>query len=735
MAEPKPASWMPSHAAAQLCRQLQSLLPMHLLAPAAFEQILRYCGVRPGRQAWRLFLSRTLLLAGSLAAICGVIFFFAWNWAAMPAMAKFGIIELLIVALAILIWWRWYDAVSRTALLAAGFLFGALFAVFGQIYQTGADSWELFRAWALILLPLALLSRQGGLWFLTWLVTNIGLNLFFFSYSSPFTVSFSLFDSIFYLNTLFTYGYLLFQGLCLLAWEVTQRFSKTHSPDKTVNRWFPRLMAAYFLLSLTTPIISELTYFHFQQPGYVLLLCWVAVMAGGYWWYRYRQPDLCMLTLGVCSLLAVGTAAILTSAGWGWYRNVGSLFLIGILIALLLGAGGKLLLHWRRKMYPNQAVELSRSAYDELLVNLEQHSLLNADQKAVLLAEQGKLTLPWYIRTAFAFGGWIAALILLALLILLGFVSGMFDNLNAGTIIVVSLIGGAFAAFLLTRPGMGIQQIGLVWAIASSIGLYSGIILIQDSSSRLMLMQSLWFIPVLAVLIVVFHNDMYRFLATGTLVFMSIVTTSYALIWHLAPDNQQLFFFIPILIVTVIVMLILWLICNETKLLATINAPLIHPLMYGGIGGILVVCLHSIQMGNIHEFYWMSDRGLYLEQSLSYGIPAAFLLFTLIQWVLHRSKLKPLWLIAAVVTSLAAYFAPGMGFGLALLLIARYQGNQWLLGVAACFLAVYTSSWYYFLGFSLLYKSLLLIGCGVLLLVLAAVLNRVLSAGEVNQHA
>ncbi len=182
-------------------------------------------------------------------------------------------------------------------------------------------------------------------------------------------------------------------------------------------------------------------------------------------------------------------------------------------------------------------------------------------------------------------------------------------------------------------------------------------------------------------------------------------------------------------------MLILWLICNEIKLLATVNAPLIHPLMYGGIGGILVVCLHSIQMGNIHEFYWMSDRGLYLEQSLSYGIPAAFLLFTLIQWVLHRSKLKPLWLIAAVVTSLAAYFAPGMGFGLALLLIARYQGNQWLLGVAASFLAVYTSGWYYFLGFSLLYKSLLLIGGGVLLLVLAGVLNRVLSAGEVNQHA
>ncbi|WP_114194822.1 DUF4401 domain-containing protein [Edaphovirga cremea] len=733
MAEPKSASWMPSHAAAQLCRQLQSLLPMQLLTPAVFEQIVRYCGVRPGRQAWRLFLSRVLLLAGSLAIICGVIFFFAWNWAAMPVMAKFGVIELLIVALAILIWWRWYDAVSRTALLAAGFFFGALFAVFGQIYQTGADSWELFRAWTLVLIPLALIGRQVGLWFLTWLVANIGLNLFFYSYSSRFTTSFSLLDSAFYVNTFLTYGYLLFQGLCLLTWEATERFGKTKSPDKTTNHWFPRIMAAYFLLSLTMPVIEEIIDFSFRQHGYVFLLCWLVVMAGGYGWYRYRQPDLCMLTFGICSLLAVGTAVIVTSVSWS--GDIGSLFLIGIAIALLFGAGGKLLLHWRRQMYPNQAVELSQSEYDELLLALEQRALIDENQKAELLGEQGKLTLPWYIRAAFALGGWVAALILLGLLILLGFVSGILDDLKAGTIIVFSLMGGALAAWLLSLPSLGRQQIGLVWAIASSIGLCIGITIIQDSSSRSMLVQSLWFIPVLAVLIVVFRNDMYRLLATGTLVFMSIVVTSYALIWHLAPDNQWLIFLTPIVIVTAIVMLILWLICNEVRLLATPNAPLIHPLMYGGIGGLLVVCLHSIQMGNAHEFYWMSDTGPYLEHSLGYGIPAAFLLFTLIQWALHRGEFKPLWLIAAVVTSLVAHFAPGIGFGLALLLIARYQGNQWLLGVAASFLAVYTSGWYYFLGFSLLYKSLLLIGCGVLLLVLAGVLNRMLSAGEVNQNA
>jgi len=41
---------------------------------------------------------------------------------------------------------------------------GALFAYFGQTYQTGADPWQLFALWALLALPLCLGARSDVLW-------------------------------------------------------------------------------------------------------------------------------------------------------------------------------------------------------------------------------------------------------------------------------------------------------------------------------------------------------------------------------------------------------------------------------------------------------------------------------------------------------------------------------------------------------------------------------------------
>ena len=48
------------------------------------------------------------------------------------------------------------DAVAgRISLFATAFLSGILLAVFGQVYQTGADPYGLFLAWALLILPWA----------------------------------------------------------------------------------------------------------------------------------------------------------------------------------------------------------------------------------------------------------------------------------------------------------------------------------------------------------------------------------------------------------------------------------------------------------------------------------------------------------------------------------------------------------------------------------------------------
>jgi uncharacterized membrane protein len=52
-----------------------------------------------------------------------------------------------------------------------------LLAVYGQAYQTGADSWELFGAWALLALPFALAARFPALWALWLAIVNAALLL------------------------------------------------------------------------------------------------------------------------------------------------------------------------------------------------------------------------------------------------------------------------------------------------------------------------------------------------------------------------------------------------------------------------------------------------------------------------------------------------------------------------------------------------------------------------------
>ena len=42
---------------------------------------------------------------------------------------------------------------GKVLLLGASVLIGVFLAVFGQVYQTGADAYNLFTMWALLILP------------------------------------------------------------------------------------------------------------------------------------------------------------------------------------------------------------------------------------------------------------------------------------------------------------------------------------------------------------------------------------------------------------------------------------------------------------------------------------------------------------------------------------------------------------------------------------------------------
>lgn len=177
------------------------------VTPARIEKLFRHqvidlAGVRLAEQIalpprhWALWIMRLSLLLGTALLLTGIVFFFAYNWAKMPVWSKFALIQgamlLCFVAAAIV----GPDRLVGQALVLSGtVLIGVFFAVFGQVYQTGANAWQLFALWAVLMFGFLLLSQSPAQWLLQWLISGFGLFLFmqqeinwlnrFYYWSSP----------------------------------------------------------------------------------------------------------------------------------------------------------------------------------------------------------------------------------------------------------------------------------------------------------------------------------------------------------------------------------------------------------------------------------------------------------------------------------------------------------------------------------------------------------------------
>lgn len=80
---------------------------------------------------------------------------------------------------AIALFSHYRSVLQQAALLGCCIATGAFLALIGQTYQTGADIWQLFAAWALLMLPWVVLSRSTACWALCWAVANLALLRFF----------------------------------------------------------------------------------------------------------------------------------------------------------------------------------------------------------------------------------------------------------------------------------------------------------------------------------------------------------------------------------------------------------------------------------------------------------------------------------------------------------------------------------------------------------------------------
>lgn len=159
---------------------LDEIVRDHRLGEAAVSMALDLSGARPGADAWRAFAVRLLTAAGVAGLGAGAIFFVAANWRDFAVLGRFGVVEGFFAAsVAAALWRPPPHAAGRAALALATLLAGALLALFGQAYQTGADVYELFVAWAVLALPFALAGGSGALWAIWWGIVNVALALVF----------------------------------------------------------------------------------------------------------------------------------------------------------------------------------------------------------------------------------------------------------------------------------------------------------------------------------------------------------------------------------------------------------------------------------------------------------------------------------------------------------------------------------------------------------------------------
>jgi uncharacterized membrane protein len=258
---------------------------------------LHTAGVTPTAADWRALLDRLLLWSGAVALAAAVVFFVAHNWSALGRFAKLGAVELLLVAASLGYWkLRPERAAGKASLVVAAVLVGALLALVGQTYQTGADTWELYATWAAFIVPWVLIGRCAALWLLWLAIANAAIVLYFTVFPGLFG---ALFATEHQLWTLFA-----FNTAALVVWELASRRYAWLSA-----RWAPRAIAIASGACITVLALHAI--FSWPEAGVGVAFLYPVWIACAYAAYRLRTCDLLVLA-GLCVSVIVVVTGLLS---------------------------------------------------------------------------------------------------------------------------------------------------------------------------------------------------------------------------------------------------------------------------------------------------------------------------------------------------------------------------------------------------------------------------------------
>lgn len=277
------------------CTLLQTIGRKYL-SKEAYERALELCGILPDKREWNKFINIFFLLLGIILLLTGISFFFAYNWASLSKFFKLGIIQAGILVCLGLVFYKGIDSlIGKSFLVAASILVGTFLVVFGQIYQTGADAYELFAGWFCFIAGWAIVANSNGLWFIAIVILNLAVGLGAFQ-------TYNLDEA--WQICLLLEVLAAIQFLPLIIWEtLSSRWEWMKA------RWFSRLLILALLYFLIFPVLIFI--FSRQEKDIQHLAVQIAPFLYGafafflFWYYQYKKQDILVLTMNCIGLIIV----------------------------------------------------------------------------------------------------------------------------------------------------------------------------------------------------------------------------------------------------------------------------------------------------------------------------------------------------------------------------------------------------------------------------------------------
>ena len=335
---------------------------------------------------------------------------------------------------------------------------------------------------------------------------------------------------------------------------------------------------------------------------------------------------------------------------------------------------------------------------------------------------ESDVTTPWYVRTMLGIAGWIGAMFLL------GFVGVGFAFVVKSAIAALFfgalLCGAAIMLFRIKANSDFASQFAFAVSLAGQALIFVG--LFREFSSQINTI-SLLIMFVEAILFLLLPNFVHRVWTASIGILAALILL----------NNLGLYTYTSALLIAAFS----WVWLNEFNYAQ--RGSLIRALGYG----CALICIFALLTRTGTWSWQLWSHAFRLPGgALNFWIGATLIAVTLMVVVvklLGREGVAPtsarggVALAAAALLALLSFKAPGIVISMIILLIGYAHGNRVLAGLGILSMLAYLSHYYYILHITLLQKSVLLMGSGIILLAARLVQKRVwpITDGGDTRHA